>query len=141
MAEVALVGWEGMTGASFLSGAGRSPNETFMQIEGAAHCITMVELRNAMKDSASLSSTLHRYAHFLAVQMAHTALANAQGKIEERLARWLLMAQDRTRGDILHITHEFLALMLGVRRAGVTAALHLLEEKALIEMNRANCYP
>jgi CRP-like cAMP-binding protein len=81
---------------------------------------------------------LQRYAHAFAVQAAHTALANAQGKIEERLARWLLMAHDRTTGDSLHLTHEFLALMLGVRRAGVTTALHALESNALIENSRGS---
>src|SRR5262245_48136819 len=67
----------------------------------------------------------------------HTALANARGKIEERLARWLLMAHDRLEDDELHLTHEFLSIMLGVRRAGVTTALHQLERSGLISATRA----
>jgi CRP-like cAMP-binding protein len=74
--------------------------------------------------------------HVVSVQIAHTALANAQGKIEERLARWLLMAHDRFDTDDLPITHEFLSVMLGVRRAGVTLALHRLDSVGLISTAR-----
>ena len=77
-----------------------------------------------------------RYAYVFAVQAGHTALANAHGKIEERLARWLLMAHDRLEGDDLHLTHELLSTMLGVRRAGITTALHELEKLALISTVR-----
>jgi CRP-like cAMP-binding protein len=70
------------------------------------------------------------------VQSAWTALANAQGKIEERLSRWLLMAQDRLQSDKLLLTHEFLSIMLGVRRPGVTSALQELESRSLIATAR-----
>ena len=70
--------------------------------------------------------------------MNHLGSANAQGKIEERLARWLLMAHDRVESNDLHLTHEFLAVKLGVRRAGVTTALHQLESQALIAMERGS---
>lgn len=69
-------------------------------------------------------------------QTANTALSNGTATLEERLARWLLMANDRLRGDEIPLTHEFLSLMLGVRRAGVTIALHYLEHRALIRMAR-----
>jgi CRP-like cAMP-binding protein len=81
---------------------------------------------------------LLRYAQAFSVQLAQSALANAQGKLEERLARWLLMAHDRVNGDELELTHEFLALMLGVRRAGVTTALHQLEKRGLVSMARSS---
>jgi CRP-like cAMP-binding protein len=71
-----------------------------------------------------------------AVQSSYTALANAKGNIQERLARWLLMAQDRLNSDVLELTHEFLALMLGVRRAGVTIALGHFERRGMIEIAR-----
>src|SRR5262245_24387803 len=71
------------------------------------------------------------------VQVGHTALANAHGKIEERLARWLLMAHDRLENDELHLTHEFLSIMWGVRRAGVTTALHQLERSGLVSTKRS----
>src|SRR5215470_10180115 len=89
-----------------------------------------------MEKCPRLRACLMRYAYVFAVQAGHTALDNAQGKIEERLARWLLMAHDRLEGDELHLTHEFLAIMLGVRRAGVTTALHQLEKSGLISTKR-----
>jgi len=70
------------------------------------------------------------------VQTAHTAVANARAHIDRRLARWILMAHDRTHGEALFLTHEFLGLMLGVRRAGVTEALQTLKRKKLIETGR-----
>jgi len=134
--EIAVIGREGMTGVAVLHGADRSPDETFMQVEGHGRCINAAVLRGLMEKSPSLLSCLMRYAHVLSVQVGHTALANAQGKIEERLARWLLMADDRLEGDELRLTHEFLSIMLGVRRAGVTTALHQLEKSALISTKR-----
>jgi CRP-like cAMP-binding protein len=74
--------------------------------------------------------------HVFSVQVAHTALANGRAKIEERLARWLLMVHDRIDGDEVNLTHDFIALMLGVRRPGVTDALHALEGKGLIRSTR-----
>ena len=71
------------------------------------------------------------------VQTAHTAISNARAKIERRLARWILMAHDRVDGDSLPLTHEFLSLMLGVRRAGVTEALHALATEKLIRSARS----
>jgi CRP-like cAMP-binding protein len=131
-AEVAIVGREGMSGVSLLLGVDRSPHDVFMQLEGSGQCITSSDLRRVMSESRSLTACLLRYLHVFAVQMAHTAVANAKGKIEERLARWLLMAHDRIEGDDLRLTHEFLALMLGSRRAGVTTALQKLEAAKLV---------
>jgi CRP-like cAMP-binding protein len=81
-----------------------------------------------------------RYAHAYLLQTTSTALANGRSKIEERLARWLLMAHDRIDGDQLPLTHEFLYLMLGVRRSGVTTALQALQRRRLISRNRANIH-
>ena len=78
------------------------------------------------------------YAHAYLLQTTSTALANGRSKIEERLARWLLMAHDRVGDDRLPLTHQFLSLMLGVRRSGVTSALQVLETKGLISRSRAN---
>jgi hypothetical protein len=80
------------------------------------------------------------YAHSYLLQTTTTALANGRSKIEERLARWLLMAHDRIDGKWLPLTHEFLSLMLGVRRSGVTTALQALERKGHISRNRANIH-
>jgi CRP-like cAMP-binding protein len=85
--------------------------------------------------SASLRSLLLRYAQVFGVQTAHTAIANARAHLDQR-ARWILMAHDRTRDQTLALTHEFLSLMLGVRRAGVTEALQSLTRQELIETGR-----
>jgi len=135
-AEVAIVGREGITGVAVILGAERSPHDTFIQLEGSGQAIEANDLRRVMAESQSLSAFLLRYAHVYFVQAGHAALANAQGKIEERLARWLLMAHDRVDSDDLLLTHEFLAVMLGVRRAGVTTALHELESRGLISTKR-----
>jgi CRP-like cAMP-binding protein len=89
-----------------------------------------------MDESVTMLRCFLRFAHVFAVQSGYTALANAQGKIEERLARWLLMVHDRMERDTLELTHEFLALMLGTRRAGVTMALGHFEHKGVIETAR-----
>ena len=94
------------------------------------------DLREAMQTSPTLQALLLRYGQALMVQTAQTALANGRAKIGERLARWLLMAHDRADGDELPLVHEFLALMLGVRREGVTLALQRLEGINLIGAKR-----
>jgi len=89
-----------------------------------------------MKKSASLQGSLLKYVQVFMVQTAHTAIANARAKLDERLARWILMAHDRLDDKSLPLTHEFLSLMLGVRRAGVTEALHALKGQKLIQSAR-----
>ena len=86
--------------------------------------------------SSTLRPLLLLYAYTFLIQTAQTAKANARSSLDERLARWLLMAHDRLETDDLNITHEFLSVMLGVRRSGVTVALNLLEGTALISINR-----
>ncbi len=133
--EVALVGHEGMSGLPILLGDDRSPHACVVQAPCKAHRITAAALRSALDSSLPLRELLTKYAHVAMIQMGYSALANGQANIEERLARWLLMSQDRL-GDELPLTHELLAFMLGVRRAGVTEALHVLEEKHLIRTSR-----
>src|SRR5689334_20408258 len=116
-AEVAVIGREGMTGLPVVLGTDESPCDVFVQIAGEGHRIAADKLRAAMLQSVTLLGCFLRYAHVFIVQSGSTALANARGKLEERLARWLLMAHDRTDGDQLLLTQEFLALMLGTRRA------------------------
>jgi CRP-like cAMP-binding protein len=93
-------------------------------------------LREADERSMILHRAMLRYAHAFLLQTTTTALANGRSKIEERLARWLLMARDRLESDELPLTHEFLALMLGTQRPGVTIALHGLERGGLITTRR-----
>ena len=114
--EVGIIGREGMTGLAIIMGQQQAPHDTYIQVAGKGQRIRAAKLREADE----LSNTLHRamlhYAHAFLLQATTTALANGRSKIEERLARWLLMAQDRIDSDRLPLTHEFLSLMLGVRR-------------------------
>jgi CRP-like cAMP-binding protein len=135
-AEVAVVGREGMTGLPIVHDVGRSPCEIYMQVEGDGVCISAQALRQVMHESRTLWVCLLRYAHAFAIQAGYTALSNARGAIPERLARWLLMAGDRLDDDEMPLTHECLALMLGVRRAGVTGALQDFEYKGLVATAR-----
>ena len=134
--EAGVIGREGMTGIAVLMGDERSPHSTYVQVAGEGQRIGGDSLREAVLESASLQRSLLRFAQTFMVQTAQTSLANARGKVEERLARWLLMAHDRLDADEVPLTHEFLALMLGVRRAGVTVALNLLETQALVSAKR-----
>jgi CRP-like cAMP-binding protein len=134
--EIGVIGREGGTGLAVIMGSASSPHSTFVQAPGNALCIAVKELLGACEQSESLRTLLLRYAHVFMVQTANTAAANAKGTIEERLARWLLMAQDRMDNDNLPLTHEFLAVMLGSRRPGVTDALHELAKDGLIRKDR-----
>ena len=125
--EVGLIGREGMTGLPVVLGGDRNDNETYMQAAGSGQCLPTSRLREAIKQSANLHHALLRYAHAFLNQTTRTAVANGRAKIEERLARWLLMAADRLDNGELPLTHEFLSMMLGVRRPGVTVAIQELE--------------
>src|SRR5436305_10414300 len=107
-----------------------------MQVAGEGQRISAVELRKAMNASASLRGLFLKYVQVFMVQTAHTAIANARARLDQRLARWILMAHDRTHDERLPLTHEFLALMLGVRRPGVTEALQNLKGRKLIDTGR-----
>jgi CRP-like cAMP-binding protein len=134
--EIGMVGYEGMTGLSIVLGDDRSANETLVQSSGAALRISTESLRGMLEASRSLTATLLRYVNVFMVQGSQTALANGRGRLDERLARWLLMWDDRVQPDAVAATHKFLALLLGVRRQGVTVALHELEGKGLIRSTR-----
>jgi CRP-like cAMP-binding protein len=134
--EVGLIGREGMTGLAIVLDAGLAAHHTYMQLGGRGRRLPASLLRLATDKSPGIAKPMLRYAHVFAYQIANTALANGRSKIEERLARWLLMAHDRATGNALTLTHEFLAVMLGVRRPGVTVALSLLEKAGLIRLSR-----
>ena len=112
--EVGIIGREGMTGLPVVLGNDRNSNEIFMQAAGHGQCMRAPSLREAIEKSATLHRSLLRYVHAFLEQATRTAVANGRCKIEERLARWLLMADDRIDGAELPLTHEFLAMMLGV---------------------------
>jgi len=138
--EVGLIGREGMTGLAILMGSDRSPHDTFMQSAGNGQRIAVSKLQGAVRESTPLQKICLQWGHTFLIQSGQTALTNARSKIEERLARWLLMAYDRLDSDLLALTHEFLATMLGVRRPGVTVAVRLLENRGLIQARRGGIF-
>lgn len=135
--EVGIIGREAMSGLSIVYGDTQSPFDTFMQVPGQALRVGVGQLRQAMASSPALNQVMLRSAWAFSIQVATTAFANGRSKLEERLARWLLMVADRV-GPRLDITHEFLAMMLAVRRSGVTLAVQLLEGKGLIRARRGS---
>lgn len=138
--EVGHIGWEGLCGTHHLLRLETTPNRTFMQIDGTAIKVP-VELVHRLidQDIASRNMFLH-YIHTCELQLAHSALANGRYNMAERLSRWLLMCHDRIRNDDMALTHEFLSLMLGVRRSGVTDHLHILEGMHAIKATRGRTH-
>ena len=136
--EVGLIGPEGMAGLPVVLGIERSPHSDMVQADGEALRITAPDLRTAIRHSLSLHARFLRYAHTLMVQIAQTAYANAGFGLEARLARWILMTDDRLEREDLPLTHDFLSRMLGVRRPGVTIAVQDLESNRLIRAKRGH---
>ena len=136
--EVGHIGYEGMAGAHVLLKVDQTPNKTFMQVEGSGISVPVSALRSMVEQVPASHDLLLRYVHCCELQLSHSALANARYNMPERLARWLLMCHDRLRGNDLPLTHEFLSLMLGVRRSGVTNEIHILEGLRAIKATRGN---
>ena len=134
--EVGVIGKEGMTGVPLVMGDTKAQHSAYMQIAGSGYRIPATPFVEALKKSPGLTALMLKSAHAFMMQTAHTALANGRARLEERLARWLLMAHDRLDGDAVPLTHEFLAVMLGVRRAGVTVALHSFEQRGFVSRRR-----
>lgn len=134
--EVGMVGREGFIGTCIVLEAEQSPHHSFIQIAAKGWRIGSGALMEAMDASRELRRLLTRYAHVFMTQVSSTAQSNADYTVEERLARWILMCHDRSDADQIMITHEFMALMLGVRRPGVTVATHLLEGEGMIRATR-----
>lgn len=134
--EVGMVGFEGMTSVEIVLGGGLAAHEALVQSPGSALRLPSSALRQVIAHSRSLHDVLLRFAHAFMVQSTHAAIAAGRARIDERLSRGLLMWHDRIREPDLFVTHEFLALLMGVRRQGVTVALHELEGKGLIRSTR-----
>lgn len=134
--EVGLIGREGMTGLPVVLGQDRARHTAYMQVAGGGQRISTARLRQAIERSASLHQSLLQCVHAFLIQIAETVLANGRSKNARRLARWLLMADDRIDGHELPLTHKLLAVMLGVQRPHVTAAIKTLERAGLIRTGR-----
>jgi CRP-like cAMP-binding protein len=135
--EVGIIGREGVVGATpVLLGSDRVPYEHFIQMPGTGLRIDAEIVSTAVDESSSLRKLLLRYILTEIIQTRQTAFVNASHEIEARLARWLLMCHDRVDGDELLLKHEFLSMMLGVRRAGVSLAMQQLEGAGRIRAKR-----
>lgn len=135
--EIGLIGRDGMTNSQLLLGCRRAPFEAIVQIGGGSSLLLKADrLRDFCARSRSAQALFLRFVHVLSVQTARTLTSNLRDTAERRLARWLLMCHDRVDGDEIRLIHEHLGRMLGVRRATVTDALHLLEGRGAIRGQR-----
>jgi CRP-like cAMP-binding protein len=134
--EAGIAGPEGLVGAPLIYGNSHSLTEARVQLEGTALRIGAAAFRAEMERSPAFRALLLHYALAFHAQVTLTAACNARHAIEQRLARWLLIAHDRAEADEFVMTHEFLSLMLGVRRPGVTIAAGMLQKAGLIHYTR-----
>ncbi|MCS6759909.1 MAG: Crp/Fnr family transcriptional regulator, partial [Candidatus Devosia euplotis] len=135
--EVGVIGPEDMSGIALLGADSQSPFETFMQVEDSGYRLPADRLVAALGQSQNLPILLQRYARAFNIQVAATSVSNGNSKLEGRLARWLLMVDDRAGGSF-SVTHAFLVTMLAVRQPGVALALQVLEGSGLIRSSRSN---
>jgi CRP-like cAMP-binding protein len=136
--EVGLAGTEGFIGMPLVAGLSSSSTRVIMQVGGSAYRISAKNFTAALTRCPSLVQRLTRYNLELGLQSMHVAACNRLHEVDERLARWLLMSQDRLGGDLVPLTQDFLAHMLGTRRASVTVAAGILQRAGLITYNRGH---
>ena len=135
-AEVGLIGSEGMIGIPMALGVAVSPFRAVVQGGGTAMRLKTVDFRRNFSNSHALKREVFLFTHLLMIQVAQTAACNRFHVVTQRMARWMLMTRDRVNSNEFRITQEFLALMLGVRRVGVSAAMCRLRERKLIVYRR-----
>jgi CRP-like cAMP-binding protein len=136
--EVGLTGKEGFVGLPLLVGFQSSSSRVIIQIEGTAFRMSAATLVALQRACPTLEKRMHRYAQVLAMQASQVAACNRLHEVDERLARWLLMSQDRIGGEVVPLTQEFLAHMLGTRRSSVTVAASVLQKAGLIKYSRGS---
>ena len=138
MVETAVIGREGLVGVSCGPLNGRAVSRAVSQCEGVAACLPAEVFSKAMADSPTMRQSLTRFTESLFAQVQQTAACNAQHRVEERMARWLLTVHDRSDGDCFNLTQQDIADMLGVRRPTVSEVGAALEKKGLIERRRGS---
>ncbi len=136
--EVGLTGKEGFIGLPVVVGLKTSATRAIVQITGSAFRVSTAQVLQALAKCPQLAKRLNRYSQELAMQAAQVAACNRLHDVGQRLARWLLMSQDRVGGDIVPLTQEFLSHMLGTRRASVTVAAGILQKTSLIKYARGS---
>lgn len=134
--ETATIGREGMVGLALFHGVDTTPEHAMMQIPGAAFRVDGDAFRDMLGDMPVLTTLLHRFSVVMFTFAAQNSGCNRKHAIEARCARWLLMVADRLGRETLELTHDFIAQMLGVRRASVTEALASLEQRELVQTSR-----
>jgi CRP-like cAMP-binding protein len=134
--EVGLCGFEGFVGLPLIAGFESSPNQIIMQVAGSAFKLSAKDFAAALKSCPTLATSLSRFAQEMGLQSAQIAACNRLHSVDERLARWLLMSQDRIGGALIPLTQEFLSHMLATRRASVTSAAGVLQKAGLITYSR-----
>jgi CRP-like cAMP-binding protein len=137
-AEVGTIGSEGMVGLPLVLGDNRAPNCVYIQVPGAGLRMKATLFKRELAQSASMRVAMLRYAHAFFNQVAQSAACNHFHNIQQRTCRWMLMTHDRMQSDEFLLTQEFLAMMLGVQRTGVTAAAGGLQQAGLIRYTRGN---
>jgi CRP-like cAMP-binding protein len=135
-AEVGTIGNEGVVGLPLLLDDDRAPTSVYVQVPGAGLRMKAAAFAQELAKSASMRKVMLRYAHALFNQVAQSAACNHFHSIERRCCRWMLMTRDRMQSDEFLLTQEFLAMMLGVHRSGVSAAAGALQKKGLIRYRR-----
>lgn len=136
--EIGLVGIEGLVGIPVILGVSTSHLHAFVQGTGSAWRIDAAAFLRELKRAPALQRRVNRYLYVLVTQLALTAACTHFHVLQSRLARWLLMTRDRAGSNDFHLTHEFLAFMLGVRRSGITQAASRLQKLKLINYNRGD---
>jgi CRP-like cAMP-binding protein len=134
--EMALIGNEGMVGITLTLGVSTAPMRAIVQGAGQALQMKAEDLKQLLIECPIFKQALNRYLYVTMRQFPHIAACTHFHEIEPRLARWLLMTHDRSSSDSFHLTHEFLAGMLGVRRSGITIAARALQLRKLIDYRR-----
>jgi CRP-like cAMP-binding protein len=137
-AEVGLIGREGMVGLALMGGVETAFAETYMQSGGSGLQMEASVFQREVEENSDLRRRLFRYNEAMHAQTAQTAACNGRHELEQRLARWLLMAHDRTDGDELLITQEFLSLMLRVYRPSVTVVAGVLQRAGIIRYSKGS---